>query len=111
MTGYLQRRWAWKLGVGLAVLLGGTGAARAFYWVGWPGAGSPTPPRIVSETVQVDHRDPTPVKRPPGEPWRPRGGGGGDTDHPPGEAPEPATVVLAGIGLAVVGVRWRRKRR
>lgn len=98
----------WKLGVGLTVLLGGTNSARAFYWVGWPGAGSPTPPRIVSETVRVDHRDPTPITRPGGEPWRPPRD---DGSNPPGGVPEPTTVVLAGAGLAVVGVRWLRKRR
>ncbi len=110
MTGYRQRRWAWKLGVGLCVLLCSTGSARAFYWVGWPGAGSPTPPRIVSETIQVDHRDPTPVNKPPGgEPWRPPGDD--DEPPPPGGVPEPTTIVLAGVGLAVAGMRLRRKRR
>lgn len=108
MTGYRQRRWVWKMGVGLAVLLSSTASARAFYWVGWPGAGSPVPPRIVSEQVRVDHRDPTPITRPGGDPWRPPRDDEPDT---PGGVPEPATVVLAGIGLAVAGVIRRRRKK
>ena len=79
-------------------------AAPAFYWVGWPGGGTNQPP-IYKPTEEP--RVPPLPPLPPGSNPPP-----GDKEDPPGGAPEPATMLLAGIGLAgVAGVRWVRRKR
>lgn len=90
----------------VAVAAGGLApAAPAFYWVGWPGAGTTQPPTIVSQTERVDHRPPPGVTPPNDTPP-----GDKPPDNPKG-VPEPATVALAGVGLGALAVRWWRKRK
>lgn len=79
-------------------------AAPAFYWVGWPGAGTTQPPSIVSQTERVEYRPPPGVRTP-----EPPGG-----ERPPEDpkgVPEPATLAMVGAGLGVLAVRWVRKRK
>ena len=45
------------------------------------------------------------------EEWAARIGTGGDTPLPNPEAPEPASLVLFGTGLAIAGLRFRRGRK
>jgi len=82
-------------------------AAPAFYWVGWPGAGTTQPPSIVSQTERVEYRPP------PGRTLEPPGGQppGGQPPEEPTKTPEPATLTLAAAGLGVLAVRWVRKRK
>ena len=76
-------------GVAAFVVLASPTSAHAFYWSGWPGSGetpSPTPRQTIFEVP------------PPKTPTEP--------NEPPKQIPEPATLVIAGLGLGVLG--WRR---
>jgi|GEM_PF-3042372 len=83
------------------VILGAPASAQAFYWAGWPGAGDTEPPSITPRQV-------TEKTVPPREPFEPH------EPHEPGEppkgVPEPATLVIAGLGLGVLGLRKVLKR-
>lgn len=86
----------WNVGcLALVALMGGPSPAQAFYWAGWPGAGEPAPPSITSRQV-------TEKITPPREPFEP---------EPPKGVPEPATLVIAGLGLGVLGLRRALKRK
>ena len=93
----------------VAAVVGGTAApAPAFYWVGWPGSGTTAPPSIVSEQERVNYRPP------PGMTTLPPGGNPPGIIVPPDDpkgVPEPATIGIAAVGLAVLAVRWVRKRK
>ena len=70
--------------------------AQAFYWPGWPGAGVAEPPSFTPKQVVEDFPPPkTPL----------------DPTDPPKQVPEPATLVIAGLGLGVLGLRKVLKRR
>ncbi len=83
-------------GIAAFVLLVAPTSAHAFYWPGWPGSGetppSPTPRQSIFEVP------------PPKTPTEPT--------EPPKQIPEPATLVIAGLGLGVLGLRkaWKRRR-
>ena len=95
----LARMLNWNRGMKLAgiagfVLLVAPASAQAFYWSGWPGSGetpSPTPRQTIFEVP------------PPKTPTEPT--------EPPKQIPEPATLVIAGLGLGVLGLRKAWKRR
>ena len=90
----------------VAVTAGGMApAAPAFYWVGWPGAGTTAPPVIVSQSERVEHRPPPKPTVDPPEEWKP------PPEEEPKGVPEPASLTLAAAGLGVLAVRWVRKRK
>lgn len=67
-------------------------SAKAFYWPGWPGAGT------TQTTTTVSTKSTTPTT--------------GTTPTTPSEVPEPATLILGGIGLvAAMGTRAFMKQR
>ncbi len=82
--------------VAVAVILTVSGSADAFYWAGWPGAGDSQPPGITQRQV-------TEKTVPPREPFEPH--------EPPKGVPEPATIIIAGFGLGVIGLRRVLKRK
>lgn len=88
-----------------AGLVAGTAApASAFYWVGWPGANPVGPPMV---TVV----EPLPERPKPGEYVVEPPPGPGPTEDPTKGVPEPATLVLAAIGVGGLAVRWWNKRK
>ena len=76
------------------------GPAAAFYFPGWPADGLPRPPNLYEYQVSVGPADvftDTRFSQPPG----------GASATPPRTVPEPATLLLAAMGLATVLVRRR----
>ena len=73
--------------------------AHAFYWANWPGSGVTEPETIT--VTQKSFPPITPVYPPPYNP---------PTETPKG-VPEPATLVIAGLGLGVLGLRKVLKRK
>ena len=93
-------------GIALAVsaaVMAAPGAAQAFYWFGWPGSGMSEPPSITPR--QCANESPQPET-----PFGPR-----ISEVPPEtpkNVPEPATIVIAGLGLGVVGMRkWMKRQK
>ena len=89
--------------IAFAVALAAPASADAFYWAGWPGAGDSQPPAITQPQLVTDKTVP------PREPFEPH------VPHEPGEppqgVPEPATIVIAGLGLGMLGLRKVLKRK
>jgi hypothetical protein len=85
--------------------------ASAFYFRGWPGDGVPRDRNLVAPKDRfTDTRPGRTTDRPPGPDDFPPGPSG--PPQPPGSAtPEPGSVVLAAIGLGLVGVLRRKLRR
>ena len=99
MRGSLLKRHFQFGCVALALVLVLPGSASAFYWAGWPGSGtyepqSISPRQLVSEqsVPQITTLDPSSNSSPKG-------------------VPEPATLVIAGLGLGVIAVRKVLKRK
>ena len=78
----------------LALVLAAPTSAHAFYWAGWPGSGVNEPPSITPRQIPETPTPPT-VK---------------PTDTPKG-VPEPATIIIAGLGLGMLGLRKVLKRK
>ncbi len=75
----------------LALVICLASPAQAFYWPGWPGSGVTDPPsKIQKDTIE---------KKP-------------KVTLDPKSVPEPATFVLAGLGLGLLSLRkaWKRKQ-
>ena len=80
----------------IGVALASPTPAQAFYWSGWPGAGATEPPSLIPKQIVVEFPPPsTPL----------------DPADPPKQVPEPATLVIAGLGLGVLGLRKVLKRK
>ncbi len=80
----------------MALALASPTSAQAFYWTGWPGAGVSEPPSLIPRQVVEEFPPPkTPL----------------DPSTPPKQVPEPATLVIAGLGLGVLGLRKVLKRK
>jgi len=96
-----------RFGLAAAVAAGAAAPAPAFYWIGWPGANTITPPSIVPTTERVDERPPSGVVTPP--PGNPPP----DTPPPdnPKGVPEPTTIGIAAIGLGGLAFGWWKKRK
>ena len=102
-----MRRTLIRFGLAAVVAVGTAAPAPAFYWIGWPGANTITPPSIVPTTERVEERPPSPggdTKPPPG------GGENPPPDNPKG-VPEPTTMGIAAIGLGGLAFGWWKKRR
>lgn len=80
----------------IAMMVISAANAQAFYWPGWPGAGVTEPPSFTPKQVVEEFP-------PPREPL--------DPTDPPKQVPEPATLVIAGLGLGVLGLRKVLKRK
>ena len=106
--------WAARCAAAAAVGLTAANGASAFFFKGWPGdriARPPTllPPGTSEQTPRTVVEFPPPTESPPGDTTPPGGGppGGG----PPGTTPEPATGLLAAVGVGLVALARRRFRR
>jgi hypothetical protein len=104
MRGRAANRWVMAAVVGLTL----AAPARGFYFAGWPG-GPRQPPSLLPKPNP--HSDPAVDGTPPGTTDSPPDKGPGpvpgDGTHP--EAPEPATAVLAAVGLGLAAVRRVRR--
>jgi hypothetical protein len=99
-------RWAAAATVGLVAANG----AGAFFFKGWPGDGLPRERTLVPPSTQTNE-PPDETEWPPYRPPPPdRTPTGPDGKNPPG-VPEPATAVLAAVGVGVAALARRRKRR
>lgn len=89
--------------VALGLLVPST--APAFFFFGWPGSGEAAPRSLIppnsTDFMNPPSARPEPPPPPPDTPENPQ-------EHP--EVPEPASGIAALIGLAVVGLRWKRQR-
>lgn len=101
--------WRTVTRFGLAAVIAAVAAAPApaFYWIGWPGANTITPPSIVPTTERVEERPPSTVTPPPDKPPPDKPP---PTDNPPG-VPEPTTAGIAAVGLGGLAIGWWKKRR
>ena len=87
----------WKLaGVALFIVLLAPSPTQAFYWPGWPGAGVTEPPSLTPRQIVREVPPPTTPT---------------ESTVPPKGVPEPATLVIAGLGLGVLGLRRVLKRK
>lgn len=91
MTLFYRGRRVWAV-FALVICLGSP--AQAFYWPGWPGSGITDPPSGKPKE-KIDK---------PKAPFDP---------PDPKQVPEPATLVLAGLGLGILSLRkaWKRKQQ
>ncbi len=94
-----------------ALVLVAPDSAQAFYWYGWPGSGITEPPSLTPRPATEEVPSPNPSPFTPGFPGPPRTPFTPDNPHSPKEVPEPATLVIAGVGLGLVGLRKLLKSR
>ena len=87
--------------------------AHGFYFAGWPGDGRPRERHLVPPSASILENPPSArddiewyQELPKWE--RPHGP---DDDHPPADTPEPATLITAVVGAAVVGLAARRNKK
>jgi hypothetical protein len=101
-------RCAAAVSVGLVVANG----AGAFFFKGWPGDGLPRERTLLPPSTQIttppEQTEWPPYQPPPYIPQTPEGP---TEDNPPGSVPEPATAVLAALGLGVTALARRRMQR
>jgi hypothetical protein len=99
--------WSVRCVVAVAVGLVVSNGAGAFFFKGWPGDGLPRERTLLPPSTQTTE--------PPGEtewpPYRPPPPGEGPKGGNPPGVPEPATGLLAAVGVGVVALARRRRRR
>ena len=100
----------WRLaGIVSVVALLAPAPAQAFYWSGWPGSGVTQPASLTPKQTILEVTPTGDPSRDPGKPTSsdPGTNSGGD----PKQVPEPATLIIAGVGLGVLGLRKALKRK